>query len=127
MNTLPFLYFLFINFQVPYLCLSQVYPWSTLHLKAGVIPSLDFSFLDQATPHVEPSSKPPTEPDVAVAHSTISHLLSLDLISLSTVQKNVFHVTMVVLQFASLEHEDGAFIYRVIHCAPDVFSSLSMW
>ena len=60
-NTLPFLYFLFINFQVPYLCLSQVSPWSTLHLEARVVPSLDLSFLDQATPHVEPPSKPPTE------------------------------------------------------------------
>ena len=31
-NTLPFLSLLFVNFQFPYLCLSQVSPWSTLHL-----------------------------------------------------------------------------------------------
>ena len=87
-STLPFLNsFFFINFQVPYLFLSQVSPWSTLHLKARAFPSLDLSFLDQATSHIEPPSKPPTEPDVVVARSIISHMLSLDLLSLSTVKK----------------------------------------
>ena len=87
MNTLPFIFFLFISFQVPYLCLSQVFPWSTLHLEIGEIPSLDLSFMDQTTPHVDSSSKPPIESDVAVALSTISHLLILELLSLSTVKK----------------------------------------
>ena len=45
-NTLPFLYSIFTNFQVPFLCLPQVSPWSTLHLEVGVVPSLDLSFLD---------------------------------------------------------------------------------
>ena len=89
-NTLPLLYFLFINFQVSYLCLSQVSPWSTLHLEAGAVPSLDLSFLDQDTPHDKSSSKPPIELDVTVARSTISHMLSLDLLSLSIVQKKCF-------------------------------------
>ena len=80
--------------------------------------------MDQATPHIEPPSRPPIESDVAVALSTISHLLSLDLLSLSTIQKNAFHATMVVLQSASLEPTIEAFISRVIHCTPEVFSSI---
>ena len=96
-NTLPLLSLLFVHFYFPYLCLSQVPPWSTLHLEVGAIPSLYLSFLDQATPHVKPLSKPPTEPDVAVAHSTISHLLSLDLLFLSIIQKYAFHAAMAVL------------------------------
>ena len=98
--------------------------WSTLHLEARAVPSLDLSFLDQATPHVEPPSRPSTESDVVVVHSTISHLLSLDLLSLSIVQKNAFHAAMVVLQFTSLEPEARAFISRVIHHVPEVFSSI---
>ena len=124
MNTLPFLYFLFINFQVPYLCLSLVSSWSTLHLEAGAIPSLDLSFMDQATPHVEPPSRPLIELNVVVARSTISHQLSLDLLSLSSIQKDAFHTTIAVLQSASLEPEVGAFISWVIHHAPEVFSSI---
>ena len=80
--------------------------------------------MDQATPHVELPSRPSIESDIAVARSTISHLLSLDLISLSTVQKNAFQATMAVLQSASLEPEVRAFIYGVIHYAPEVFSSI---
>ena len=51
-------------------------------------------------------------------------MLILDLLSLSTVQNNAFRVAMVVLQYASLEPEAGAFIYGVIHRAPEVFSSI---
>ena len=128
-NTLPFLYFLFllfifINFQVSYLYRSQVSTWFALHLKKGVVPSLDLSFMDQVTPHVELPSRPPIKSDVAVAHSTISHLLSLDLLFLSTVQKNAFHVAMAVLQSTSLEPKARAFISRVINRAPKVFSSI---
>ena len=36
----------------------------------------------------------------------------------------IFHTVMVVLQCASLEHEVGAFISRVMHHAPEIFSSL---
>ena len=84
-STLPLFSLLFIHFYFPYLCLSQVSPWSTLHLEEGAVPFLDLSFLDQATPHVKPPSKPPTELNVVVTHSTISHLLSLDLLSISTI------------------------------------------
>ena len=44
MNTLPLIYLLFVHFYFPYLCLSLVSPWSTLHLEVGVVPSLDLSF-----------------------------------------------------------------------------------
>ena len=80
--------------------------------------------MDQATPHVEPPSRSPTKSDVAISHSTISHLLSLDLLSLSTIQKDAFHVAMVVLQSASLNVEAEIFFYGVAHYAPDAFYSI---
>ena len=83
-------------FYFPYFCLSQVSHLSTLHLEAREVPSLDLPFLDQATPHVEPQSRPPTKSDVVVSRSTVSHLLSLDLLFLSSIQ-DVFHAAMVVL------------------------------
>ena len=86
---------------------------------------MDLSFLDQTTPHVKPPSKPPTKPNVVVAYSTINQLLSLDLLSLSTIQKNAFHVAMAVLQSTSLEPEAGDFISRIINHAPTVFSSIA--
>ena len=95
-----------------------------MHLEAGVVPSFDLSFLDQATSHVEPPSKPPTEPYVVVARSTISHLLSLDLLSVSTIQKDAFHAAVAVLQSTSLDHEAEIFLFRVTHHAPEVFSSI---
>ena len=104
--------------------LSQVSPWYTLHLEARVVPSLDLSFLDQATPIVKPLSRPLTEPDVVVAPSTVSHLLSFDLLSLSTIQKDAFHATMTVLQSASLDPEVEIFLYGVTHRAPEVFYSI---
>ena len=93
-----------------------------MHHEAIEIPSLDLSFLDQDTPHFEPQSRPSTQPDVAAARSTISHFLSLDLFSLSIVQKNAFHAAMVVLQSPSLK--PWAFISRVIHRYLEVFSSI---
>ena len=78
--------------------------------------------MDQATPHVEPPSRPPTESDVVVAHSNINHLLSLDLVSLSTIQKYAFHAAMVVLQSTSLDPKAKIFRYGVTHRATEVFS-----
>ena len=80
--------------------------------------------MDQATPHVEPPSRPPTEPDVAVSRFTISHLLSLDLLSLSIMQKDAFHVGMAVLPSASFNLEARTFLSGVTHIAPKVFSSI---
>ena len=80
--------------------------------------------MDQASPHVEPPSKPPTEQDVAITRFTIIHLLSLDLLSLSTIQKDAFHAAMEVLQSASLDTEAEIFLYGVTHHAPEVFSSI---
>ena len=85
---------------------------------------MDLSFLDQATPHVEPPSRPHIEPDVAIALSTISHLLSLDLLSLFTIQKYAFHAVMAVLQSSSFDLEARTFLYGVIHYDPKVFSSI---
>ena len=80
--------------------------------------------MDRATPYVKPLSRPHTEPDVDVACSTISHPMILDLLSLSSIQKDVFHKVMAVLQSGSLEPKDGSFIYGVIHRAHEVFSSI---
>ena len=80
--------------------------------------------MDQTTPHVDPPSKPLTELDVAVARSTISHLLSLDLLSLSTIQKDDFHAAMAVLQSASLDPKVEIFLYGVTHRSPEVLSSI---
>ena len=124
MNTLPIFSLLFFHFYFPYLCLSQVSPWSTLHLEVGAVPSLDLSFLDQATPHGESPYRPPIKLDVVVARSTISHLLSLDLFSLSTIQKDAFHAAMAILQFASLDPKADIFLYGVTHRALEVFSSI---
>ena len=80
--------------------------------------------MDQATPHVKAPSRPPTELDVAYTRSTVSHLLSLDLLSLSIIQKYVFHAVMVVLKSSSLNLDAGTFLSRVTHRAPEVFSSI---
>ena len=80
--------------------------------------------MDQATPHIEPPSRPPTEPDVVVARSTISHLLTLDLLSLTTIQKDAFHAVMAVLQSTSLDPEAEIFLYGFTHRTPEVFSSI---
>ena len=126
MNTLPLFSILFIHFYFPYLCLSRVSPWSTLHLEARAVPSFNLSFLDQATPHVEPPSKPPIESDIAIARSTISYLLSLGLLSLSTIQKDAFHAAMAVLQSSSLDPKAEICLYAVTHYAPRYFLLLSM-
>ena len=95
-----------------------------MHLEAGAVPSFDLSFLDQAIPHVEPPSRPLTKPYVAIVCSTISHLLSLNLLSLFTIQKDVILAAMVVLQSASLDPEVETFLSGVTHRAPEVFSSI---
>ena len=79
---------------------------------------LDLSFLNQATPHVEIPSRPPTELDV------VSHLVSLNLLSLSTIQKDTFHAAMAILQYASLDPEAKIVISGITHRAPEVFSCI---
>ena len=48
----------------------------------------------------------------------------MDLLSLSTIQKDAFHVAMAVLQSASLDPEAEIFLSGVTHYAPKVFSSI---
>ena len=118
----PYIY----PFYFCYLYLSPGFPWSTFHLEAGAVPSLDLSFLDQATSHVEPPSRPPTEPAVVVARSTISHMLSLDLLSISIIQKYAFHAAMAILQFTSLDPKAKIFFYGVHTVLLRYFLPLSM-
>ena len=44
-------------------------------------------------------------------------MLSLDLLSISTIQKDAFHAAMAVLQSASLDPEAEIFLYGVTHRA----------
>ena len=113
-------------FYFCYLCLSPVFPWSTFHLEVGAVPSLDLSFLDQPTSHVEPPSRPPTESAVVVARSTISHMLSLDLLSISIIQKDAIHETMAILKSASLDPKAKIFLYGVHTVLLRYFLPLSM-
>ena len=80
--------------------------------------------MDQATPHVDPPSRPLTEPDVLVSHSTISHLLILGLVFLSIIQTDTFHAIIAVLQSASLDPKAEIFLHGVTHHASEVFSSI---
>ena len=49
---------------------------------------------------------------------------SLDLLSLSTIQKDAFHASMALLQSASLNPKSEILLYGVTHCASEVFSSI---
>ena len=48
----------------------------------------------------------------------------MDLLSLSTIQKDAFQEAMAVLQSASLDLKAGTFLYGVIHYVLEVFSSI---
>ena len=72
--------------------------------------SLDMSFLDQTTPTPQSSMHPPGDSNVAAARSTVSHFLGLDLLSLSTSQKDVFYAALAMLAFASKVPQSKVFI-----------------
>ena len=87
--------------------------------------SLVLSFLDQTTP--APQSlvhPPPSDSDVVAGPSTMSHLLGLDLLSLSTSQKNAFCVALNVLVSASKVTQSKVFISETLSHTPSIFPAL---
>ena len=86
---------------------------------------LDLSFLDQKTP--APQSlvhPPPSDSDVVTAPSTMSHLLGLDLLSLSTSQKDAFCVALNVLVSASKVPQSKVFISEALSQTHSIFPAL---
>ena len=86
--------------------------------------SLELSFLDKTTPAPQCSICPLRDSDVAVACFTMSHFLGLDLISLSTSQKNVFCATLAVLASASKVPQYKVFILEALAQTSYVFPTL---
>ena len=70
------------------------------------------SFLDHTPSIFQSLVRPPSELYVAVARSIVSHLLSLDLLSLSTNQKDAFHVALTLLASASKVPQSKVFISK---------------
>ena len=73
---------------------------------------LDFSFLDQTTYAPHSLACPPSDSDVVATCSTVSHLLGLDLLSLSTSHNDAFYVALVVL-LVSINFQSASI--QVIH------------
>ena len=86
--------------------------------------SLDLSFLDQITPAPQSSIHPHSDLDVDATHSTISHFLGLDLLSLSTSHKDVFCVALAVLALVSKVPKSKVFILVALAHTYFVFSTL---
>ena len=75
---------------------------------------LDFSFLDQITPTHQSSVCPPSDSNVVVACSIVGYLLGLDLLSLSTSQKDAFYVALAVLASTSKVPRSKVFISETL-------------
>ena len=75
----------------------QVSPRSTFQIETETNFSLALYFLDKTTLASQFLVRPLSDSDVASACSTMSHLLGLDLLSLSTGQKDAFCAALVVL------------------------------
>ena len=88
----------------------QASPRPAFQVEAKIDIPLDLSFLGQTTLALKFLVCPPSDLDVAAPRSILSHLLSLDLLSLSTNQKNAFCGALVVLESAS-QIEAKAFIF----------------
>lgn len=72
--------------------LLQVSPRFTFRAEVEIKLLLNSSFLDHAPTSLVSSVCPPIEFDMVSTHSTVSNLLPLDLLSLSTNQRDVFCV-----------------------------------
>ena len=61
---------------------------------------------------------------MVVVHSTMSHLLSLDLLSLTINQKDAFYATLALLESTTQVLETIAFIYEAFAQTSSIFSSM---
>ena len=70
--------------------------------------------------------RPPSDLDVVVARSTVSHLLSLDMLSLITSKKDAFCVALILLESTSQMLKAKAFISKVLAETSHIFSSMDL-
>ena len=73
---------------------------------------LDLSFLDLTTLALQSLVRPPNDSDVVAAHSIVSHLIGLDLLSLSTSQKDASCAALAVLASTSKVPQSKVFISK---------------
>ena len=66
----------------------------------------------------------PNESDMVTDRSTMSYFLSLDLISLSTSQKNAFYAALVVLVSTSKVPQSKVFISKALTQISSIFPTL---
>ena len=88
----------------------QVSPRLAFQIEAETDFSLELSFLDQTAPAPQSLVRPPSDSDVAATCSIVSHLLGLDLLSLSTNQNDAFYATLAVLASTSKVPKSKIFI-----------------
>ena len=103
-----FFLFHFSSFSAFHFTFLQASPRSTFQIEVKI----NMSFLDHTPPIFQSLVRPPSELDVVVARSIVSHLLNLDLLSLSTSQKDAFHVALALLALASKVPQSKVFISK---------------
>ena len=110
--------FFFFALYFPFL---QVSLRSAFQIKAKTDLSLDLSFLDKTTPAPQSLVHPSSDSDVDATHYTMSHLLGLDLLSLSTSKNDAFYATLAVLTSASKVPRSKVFILEALAQTSSVF------
>ena len=86
--------------------------------------AFDLSFLYKTTPAPQSPVHPPSDSNMVAAHSTMSYLLGLDLLSLSTNQKDAFCVALAVLALVSKVPQSKVFISEALAQTSSIFSTL---
>ena len=81
-------------------------------------------FLGPEDSYPQSSVRPPSDSDVGADHSTASHLLGLDLLSLSTSQKDAFCVALAVLASAPKAPQSKVFISEALTQTSSIFPTL---
>ena len=110
--------FFFFALYFPFLQVSQR---SAFQIEAKTDLSLDLSFLDKTTPAPQSLVCPPSDSDVDATHYTVSHLLGLDLLSLSTSKNDAFCASLAVLTSASKVPQSKVFILEALTQTSSVF------
>ena len=106
------------------LSIFQVLPRSAFYIEVETDFFLDLSFLDQTTSAPRSSVCPPSDSNMAATRSIVSHLLGLDLLSLSTSQKDVFCVALAVLASTSKMPQSNIFILEALAQTFSIFPAL---
>ena len=85
---------------------------------------MDLSFLDKTSPAPQSLVHPPSDSYMARSPYTISHLLGLDILSLSTNQNDAFYPVLVVLASPSKVPQSKVFISKALAQTSSVFLAL---